>query len=119
MTVVPSVFYNIISSSYLFESSILWHGRLGHVNYGSLRRLINMECLPKFNIDSNHKCEICVEAILSKTHFHSIERSTEPLELIHSDISDFKSIQTRGGKKYFITFMDDYTRYSYVYLIRT
>ena len=40
-------------------------------------------------------------------------------ELIDNDICDFKSIQTRGGKKYFITFIDDYTRYSYVYLIRT
>ena len=58
-----------------------------------------MECLPKFNIDSNHKCEICVEAKLSKTPFHSIERSTEPLELIHSDICDFKSIVTRGWEK--------------------
>ena len=59
-----------------------------------------------------------IEVKLFKTHFHSIERSTEPLELIHSDICDFKSIQTRGGKKYFITFIDDYTRYSYVYLIQ-
>ena len=60
-----------------------------------------MECLPKLDIDSNHKCEICVKAKLSKTHFHSIERSTEPLELIHSDICDFKSIQTRGGIYHF------------------
>ena len=51
MTVVPSVINNNTSSSYLLESSNLWHGRLGHVNYGSLRRLINMECLPKFDID--------------------------------------------------------------------
>ena len=57
-----------------------------------------MESLPKFNIDSNHKCEICVEAKLSKTSFHSIERSTEPIELIHSDICDCKSIQTEVGK---------------------
>ena len=90
MPVVPSVINNTTSSSYLLESSNLWHVRLGHVNYGSLRRLINMECLPKFNIDSNHKFEVCVEAKLSKTLFHSIERSTEPLELIHSDICDFK-----------------------------
>ena len=60
----------------------------------------------------------CVEAKLSETPFHSIERNTEQLELIHSDICNFKSIQTRGGKKYFITFIDDCTRYSYVYLIR-
>lgn len=119
MTVIPSVINKNTSSSYLLDSSNLWHGRLGHVNYECLHRLINMECLPKFDIDLNHKCEIYVEAKLSKTPFHTIERSTEPLELIHSDFCDFKSIQTRGRKKYFITFIDDYTRYSYVYLIRT
>ena len=43
MTVVPSIINNNTSSSYLLESSNLWHGRLGRVNYGSLRRLINME----------------------------------------------------------------------------
>ena len=43
MTVVPSVINNNISFSYLLESLNLWHGRLGRVNYGSLRRLINME----------------------------------------------------------------------------
>ena len=91
MTVVPSVINNNTSSSYLLESSNLWHGRLGHINYGSLRRLINMECLPKFDIGSNHKCEICIEAKLSSNPFHSIEWSTEPLELIQSDICIFKS----------------------------
>ena len=78
-----------------------------------------MKYLPKFDIDLNRKCEICVEAKLSKTLFHTIKRSTELLELIQSDICDFKSIRTRGGKKYFITLIDDYTRYSYVYLIWT
>ena len=100
-------------------SQNLWGKSILFVNYRSLRRIINMECLPKFDIDSNHICEICVKAKLSKTPFLSIVRSTEPLELIYSDICDFKSIQTRCGKKYFITFIDDYTRYSYVYLIRT
>ena len=42
MTVVPSVINNNTSSSYLLESSNLWYGRLGHVNYGSLRRLIKI-----------------------------------------------------------------------------
>ena len=30
-----------------------------------------------------------------------------------------KSVQIRGGKKYFITFIDDCTRYCYVYLLRS
>ena len=122
MTVVPPI-KNInkrnTSSAYMLESSNVWHGRLGHVNYDTLRRLINMECFPKFQIYPNHKCEICVESKLTRTSFQSIERSSEPLELIHSDICDLKFIQTRGGKKYFLTLIDDCTRYCYVYLLRS
>ena len=121
MTIVPPI-KNInknTSSAYMLESSNVWHGRLGHVNYNTLRRLINMECLPKFEIDQNHKCEIYVEFKLARTSFQSIERSSEPLELIHSDICDLKFIQTRGGKKYFLTLIDDCTRYCYVYLLRS
>ena len=122
MTVVPpikNINKNSMSSAYMLESSNVWHGRLGHVNYDTLRRLINMECLPNFKIDPNHKCEICVESKLTRTSFQSIERSSEPLELIHSDICDMKFIQTGGGKKYFLTLIDDCTRYCYIYLLRS
>ena len=121
MTVVPvhAINNNNTSSAYLIESSHLWHGRLGHVNYDALRRMVNLERLPKFEIDLNHKCETCVEAKLTRSSFHSINRNSEPLDLIHSDICDFKSLQTRGGKKYFITFIDDCTRFCYVYLLRS
>ena len=122
MTIVPPI-KNInnknTSSAYMLESSNVWHGRLGHVNYDTLRGLINMECFPKFKLDPNHKCEICVESKLTRTSFQSIERSSEPLELIHSNIYDLKFIQTRGGKKYFLTLLDDCTRYYYVYLLRS
>ena len=122
LTVTPktSVSINeVASSSYLIESSNIWHARLGHVNFDTLRRLINLEFLPKFNIDKNHKCEICVESKLARLPFHSIERIIEPLDLIHTDICDLKFVQTRGGKKYFITLIDDCTKYCYVYLLHS
>ena len=56
---------------------------------------------------------------MAKASFKSVERSTKPLYLIHSDVCDMKSIQTRGGKKYFITFINDCTRYCYVYSLRS
>jgi hypothetical protein len=46
-----------------------------------------------------------------------VQRSSEPLDLIHSDICDLKFVQIVGGKKYFITFIDDCTRYCYIYLL--
>ena len=107
------------SSIYLLESPTLWHARLGHVNYKSLKNLSNLGYIPKLNLKEIRKCETCVEAKLAKNSFHSIDRNTEPLGLIHSDLCDLKFMPTRSRKKYFITFIDDYTRYYYVYLLNS
>jgi len=40
------------------------------------------------------------------------------LGLIHIDLVDLKQTITRGGKKKFVTFIDDYSRYTKVYLIK-
>lgn len=105
--------------SYLLESTLLWHDRLGHVNFRSMKKLASLGLIPKFDISKTHKCEICVEAKSARQPHHSVDRNTEPLGLIHTDLCDFKSTPTRGGKKYFITFIDDCTRYCYVYLLNS
>ena len=45
------------------------------------------------------------------------ERSKEPLQLVHSNVCGPLSVQARGGYEYFVTFIDDYSRYGYVYLM--
>ncbi|KAL0420539.1 UNVERIFIED_CONTAM: Retrovirus-related Pol polyprotein from transposon TNT 1-94 [Sesamum latifolium] len=40
------------------------------------------------------------------------------LDLIHSDVCGSLNTQARGGFSYFITFIDDHSRYGYVYLLR-
>ena len=104
---------------YIIESSNLWHGRLEHVNYDTLCRLINLNHIPVFQIDAKHKCETCVEAKLTGSSFQNVERYTELLNLIHSEICDLKFVQTRGGNKHFIIFVDDNTKYCYVYLLKS
>ena len=73
------------SSAYLLESNNLWHARLGHVNYKSLQKMINMEILPKFECNKS-KCQVCVESKFAKHPYNSVERNSEPLDLIHTDI---------------------------------
>ena len=41
-----------------------------------------------------------------------------PLELIHSDLCEMNSVLTKGGKRYFMTLIDDATRFCYVYLLK-
>ena len=119
LNVMTIINKNNQSSVYLLESSNLWHDRLEHVNYDTLRKLINLDHILSFQIDSKHKCEICVETKLTRSSFQTIERNTEPLELIHNDVCDLKFVQTRGGNKYFITFINDSTKYCYAYLLKS
>jgi transposase InsO family protein len=42
-----------------------------------------------------------------------------PLELIHSDICEMNGVLTEGGQRYFMTMIDDASRYCYVYLLKT
>jgi len=50
---------------------------------------------------------------------YSIHENSEHLYLINIDIYDLKFMQTRGDKKYFITFIDYCTKYCCVYLLRS
>jgi len=61
------------------------------------------------------KCEICVESKLTKKSCSSVQHETS---LNHSDLTDLKQTMTRGSKSYFVTFIDDYSRYTKFYLIR-
>ena len=44
--------------------------------------------------------------------------ATELLALVHTDLCGSFDVQTRGGCTYFITFIDDLSRYRYVYLMK-
>jgi transposase InsO family protein len=61
-----------------------------------------------------------VQAKQPRKPFHIVEgRNTSPFELVHSDIYEMNGIITKGGKKYFLTLIDDATRFCYSYLLCT
>jgi len=64
------------------------------------------------------KCDVCVESNITKKTYHFVERQTEILGLIHTDLADLKQTISRGGKNYFVTFIDDFSRYTKMYLIK-
>jgi len=85
------------NSIYIAESVNLWHGRLGHVNFASLKTCRNMRLIPNVNTKNCSECPVCVEAKFAKTPFKLITtRKTELLELVHSDLADFKNILSRA-----------------------
>ena len=74
--------------------------------------------LSKLNL-SNNKCDVCVESKSTKKTCKLVQnRETELLSLIHSDLGDLKQTMTRRGKRYYITFIGDFSRYTKIYLLR-
>ncbi|KAK4386389.1 hypothetical protein Sango_2509500 [Sesamum angolense] len=88
---------NSLNSAYLVESINIWHGRLGHVNYASIKRLKHMNIINTLDASECAKCSVCVEAKFVKKPFKPItHKSTTLLELIHSDLADFKNTLSKG-----------------------
>jgi hypothetical protein len=56
---------------------------------------------------------------MARTPFsRRMERATDLLEIIHTDVCGPMSAATRGGYCYFLTFTDDLSRYVYIYLMK-
>ena len=98
------------------DNTYLWHLRLNHINLGRINRLVKDGPLRELNIGTLPICESCLEGKMTKRPFSAKgERSKEPFELVHSDVYGPRSVQARGGYEYFVTFIDYYSRYGYVY----
>ncbi|GKA35178.1 zinc finger, CCHC-type containing protein, partial [Tanacetum coccineum] len=83
-----------------------------------MRNMANANLIPKLN-SKNDKCQTCMHTKITRLPFPTSQRSSKILELVHSDVCDLHATPTIGGKKYFATFIDDYSRYCYVYLLHS
>jgi hypothetical protein len=48
---------------------------------------------------------------------HSQFQSTQPLELVHSDVWGPAPISSSNGYKYYLLFVDDFSRYSWLFCL--
>ena len=100
-----------------------WHRRYGHLSETSLRKLSNEGLVDGFDFDTSRKlsfCEACVEGKQHRTKFNtSTSRCNEILGLIHSDVCGKVDPSSLGGAQYFLTFIDDCSRYTWVYVLKS
>ena len=103
--------------SVLIKSAFLWHRRLGHISKKRLKQLEKDGILPALNYDDLNDCIECFKGKLTNKRKLTAVRSHKLLELIHTDICGPFKHKTMCGNVYFITFIDDYSRYCYIYLL--
>ena len=95
----------------------LWHRRLGHLSFGYLRKL--QPYLFTSISDSEFHCNICE---LAKSHRVSYLPSNNkcpiPFMKIHSDVWGPAKIPSYSGSRYFVTFIDDCTRMTWLVVLK-
>jgi len=100
------------------SATYLWHCRLGHIGVKRMKKLHADGLLESLDYESLDACEPCLMGKMTKTPFSgTMERATDLLEIIHTDVCGPMSVEARGGYRYFLIFKDDLSRYGYIYLI--
>ncbi|MCO5548434.1 hypothetical protein L7F22_001890 [Adiantum nelumboides] len=105
------------------QDAELWHARFGHVAYGSLMTLQRhnmVHDLSLLEMPPRHVCEGCV---LGKMHRFAFSqdgsvRATRKLQLVHSDVCGPMRTPSVGNSLYFVTFIDDFSRFCWMYPLK-
>ena len=107
-----------ISDSKIPEDLNIWHRRFAHMNLADLHQLLPRQVFKERSPESI--CRICAMA-KAKQQFQrttSATRAKKPLELIHSDLCGPILPISPSGCQYYILYIDDYSRLSWVYFLR-
>ncbi|KAJ9541315.1 hypothetical protein OSB04_027821 [Centaurea solstitialis] len=108
---------NLASASSIPSDIMLWHNRLGHPSFPYLNKLFPQLFINK-DLSSFH-CEICQLAKHTRIPFKSRPyTSSKPFSLIHSDLWGPSRVTNMSRTRWFITFIDDHTRMTWVYLMK-
>jgi hypothetical protein len=99
----------------------LWHERMGHIGEKGLRAMHNkgmVEGFPECGLEVDF-CEHCIYGKQSRVRFPSgATRENGILELVHSDVFGPVTVPSLGGSLYYVSFIDDFSRKTWIYFLR-
>nr|GEV83101.1 Gag-Pol polyprotein [Tanacetum cinerariifolium] len=102
----------------------LWHRRLSHLNVDTVNLLSKNDIvigLPKLKFVKDHLCSSCELGKAKRKSFptKSTPSSKRRLQLLHMDLCGPIRVESINGKKYVLVVVDDYSRYTWTYFLRS
>nr|GFA22070.1 zinc finger, CCHC-type [Tanacetum cinerariifolium] len=100
------------------NDSILWHARLGYVQFKWMQDISKDGLIPAFDMETK-KCKTCMLMKITKKRFQNVKCKSDVLELIYSDLCDLHATPSLRNKINFVTFINDALKFGYVYILHT
>jgi transposase InsO family protein len=122
-TIPVEEFASLSSATTLPLDWDLWHRRLCHHHLAGIKKLSSGNLVTGFKLDSQVNpdpvCEACKAGKMHADPFPiSTSRTSKPLQLVHSDVHGPMKVPTHQGYRYWVTFIDDFSRFKAVYLLK-
>src|ERR1700678_1302435 len=100
------------------------HRRMGHISLDAARKLLKDKMITGIRLvyspTKDFFCASCVYAKATRKPAPKM-RESERADVfggeVHSDLWGKAPVESRGGKKYYVTFIDDKTRLTHLYLL--
>ena len=84
------------------SANYLWHCRLDHIGVNCMKKLHDDGLLESLDYESLDACEPCLMGKMTRTPFSgTMERATDLLKIIHTDVCGPMSVDARDGYRYF------------------
>ena len=88
------------------------------MSFGYLKKLFPSLFL-KFDV-CNFKCDVCELSKSHRTTFPlSLNKNPVPFMVVHSDVWGPSKVSTIGGARWFVTFIDDCSRMTWIFLMKS
>ena len=89
----------------------VWHKRLGHISEAGLQVLGKQGLFGKKSLGKLDFCENCVLRKSHRVRFGVGRHTTQGvIDYVHSDLWGPSQVESLGGKRYFLSIVDDYSR---------
>lgn len=101
------------------QNASLWHQHLGHPSCFIVRQVLNA-CNLKFSSSTEQFCTSCQLAKSHRLLFSlSSSRVVAPFDLVYTDVWGPSPLKSINGARYFLLFIDDCTKYTWIYLLQS
>jgi transposase InsO family protein len=121
-TIIPSFPLLSFACNVVGSEKKIWHKRLGHPNSDVLHTLINFGLLGNkacSSLDLSFDCTSCKLGKSKVLPFpRHASRASQCFDIIHSDVWGIVLVISHAHYKYFVTFIDDFSRFTWVYFLR-
>nr|GEZ68766.1 hypothetical protein [Tanacetum cinerariifolium] len=100
------------------DESMLWHWRLGHINFKNINKLVKdnlLRGLPLKCFENDQTCVACLKGKQHKVSFKSkLQNSiSQPLFMLHMDLFGPTYVSSIMHKKYCLVVTDDFSRFTW------